>query len=234
MVDADLGIGNAHILQGASPDHSLVDVVEGRMRVREVVCRCAPSVDLLPAGCGVSRMVELSSYELHLVVSGVEDLERDYGYALVDSAAGISSQTVAFAAASDLVLLVTTTDVTAVTDAYAFFKVLLLRSPTARALLLVNRAGSADEGFEVSERLARVARRFLGRAPTYLGWLPDDPAVPRSVNRRRPVVVDAPESKAASALREVADRLATELGRTSARGLGREMTRDLAFGLRAR
>ena len=37
IVDADLGIGNAHILQGVSPDHSFIDVTDGRLSVSEIV-----------------------------------------------------------------------------------------------------------------------------------------------------------------------------------------------------
>ena len=37
IVDADMGVGNAHILQNVSPTHSFVDVIESEMPVREVV-----------------------------------------------------------------------------------------------------------------------------------------------------------------------------------------------------
>src|SRR5262245_4942765 len=63
LVDADFGVGNAHILQNISPRATCVDVVEGRESVRDALVACAQDVDLLAAGSGVPRMSEMSSYE---------------------------------------------------------------------------------------------------------------------------------------------------------------------------
>jgi flagellar biosynthesis protein FlhG len=225
IVDADMGVGNAHILQDVAPEHSFVDLVEGRCSVRDILTACAQNLDMLAAGSGVSRMASLSSWELHLVAGGIDEIEGDYAHLVVDSAAGISNQTVALAAASDIVLLVTTPDVTALTDAYAFLKVLRMRRAEARPLFVVNRAASLAEGTRVAERLQGVARKFLGHEPRCLGILPDDRAVVRCVNARAPVVVREPDSAFSQALRGVFARVQAELGDESPRGLGRSLMR---------
>jgi flagellar biosynthesis protein FlhG len=229
ILDADLGVGNAHILHNLCPEHTLADVVEGRLSVREIRVTCRPQLDLLAAGSGISRMAGLSTYEMHLVAVGVESLETEYKHVIVDSAAGISSQTIAFAAASDVVLLVTTPDVTALTDAYAFLKVLLQRKPDLVPLFLVNRATSEQEAEHVAERLRGVARKFLGREPRYVGWLPDDHAVTECVNARSPVVVRAAESPFALALEPILVTLRAEFERVHPRGLGRSLLRTVGY-----
>ena len=234
LVDADLGVGNAHILQDVAPARSFVDVVEGRASVREARVACRPGLDLVAGGSGVSRMAGLSAYELHQVAHGIEAIEREYAHVVVDSAAGISQQTVAFAAASDLVLLVTTPDVTALTDAYAFFKVLSQRRPDAATLLVVNRAQDAEEGLHVSERMRSVAHRFVGREPAYLGALPDDRSVLRSVNERRPAVLAEPGSDFARAFEALGEALARELETRRPRGLGRTLAAGSAHAAGAR
>ncbi len=223
IVDADMGVGNAHILQDVAPVHSFVDLVEGRCSVRDILSPCAPSLDLLAAGSGVSRMASLSSWELHLVAGGIDEIERDYTRIVVDSAAGISNQTVALAAASDLVLLVTTPDVTALTDAYAFLKVLLMRRAEARVVFVVNRASSPQEGARVAERLQAAAHKFLGCEPRCIGVLPDDRAVVRCVNARAPVVVREPDAPFSRGLRDVFETVQMELGREVPRGLGKSL-----------
>jgi len=226
VVDADMGVGNAHILQDVSPEHSFVDVVEGRKGVAEVVVSCGAQLDLLAAGSGVSHMATLSSYELHMVAAGIECLERDYAFVLVDSAAGISDQTVAFAAASDVVVVVTTPDLTAMTDAYAFLKVLLQREPSAAPLFVVNRARSHAEAEHVAERMHNVTHKFLSRVPRWVGTIPEDACVSESVNRRSPVIRDAPQSPAAQALRALSVAVFDELDSVHPRGLGRSMVRS--------
>lgn len=224
IVDADMGVGNAHILQDVAPARSFVDLVEGRCGVRDMRVACTPNLDLLAAGSGVSRMASLSDWEMHLVAGGIEEIENDYAYVLVDSAAGISNQTIELAAASDLVLLVTTPDVTALTDAYAFLKVLLARRPECSPLFVVNRAATLDEGLHVADRLHAVARKFLGREPRCVGVLPDDRAVVRCVNGRAPVVVREPDSAFAHAAAVVFERVRSELAREKPRGLGRSLS----------
>lgn len=229
LVDADLGVGNAHILHNLCPQHSFVDVVEGRLSVREIRVPCRPQLDLLAGGSGVSRMAGLSAYELHLVAVGIESLEQEYRHVIVDSAAGISNQTIAFAAASDVVLLVTTPDVTALTDAYAFLKVLLQRRSEIVPLFVVNRATSEEEAEHVADRLRSVARKFLGREPRYAGWLPEDRHVVECVNARSPVVVRAEDAPFSQALLRLAVGLRAEFDRVQPRGVGRSMLRSVGY-----
>jgi len=228
IIDADLGVGNAHILQGASPVKTFVDVAEGRATVREILTPCSETIDLLAAGSGVPRMAELNAYEMHLIATGLEDLELDYRYMLIDSAAGVSRQTMAFAAASDLTLIVTTPDLTAMTDAYAFLKVLIAQSQQ-RPLLLVNRAQDEEQAFEVRDRILRVCDRFLGRVPLPIGWLPEDPAVGSAGNRRGPVAALEPQAEFSAALRRKVGTILEELGRTRAQGVGRRLLGEVAF-----
>ena len=229
ILDADLGVGNAHILQDVTPARTLVDVVEGTAKVADVREPCSDSLDLVAAGSGVPRMTYLSSYELHLVAYGVGELEREYDYVLVDSAAGISHQTMAFAEASDIVLVVTTPDLTAMTDAYAFLKVLYTRRPETQVLLAVNRAEDQDEAERVRVRIGEVCERFLGVLPGSAGWIPLDPAVVRAVNHRASVVMAEPEAPASRALRVLAARVLRELARVEPRGLGRSLLRQIGL-----
>jgi flagellar biosynthesis protein FlhG len=169
-------------------------------------------------------MAELSSYELMLIASGLAELEREYRYLVVDSAAGLSRQTVSFARAADVIVIVTTPDLTAMTDAYALYKVLCTAAEELRTFLLVNRASGAGEAEEVWLRIARVCERFMGSAPERLGWIPEDRTVAACVNRRGPVARLEPRAPAAGALRRIAVRLLHELG-VGGEGLGVRLAR---------
>jgi flagellar biosynthesis protein FlhG len=223
IVDADMGIGNAHILQGVTPERSFVELVSGTAAPHEVVASCAEGLDLIAAGSGVSSMAELSPFEMHRIAEAVEQLEVEYRYLLIDSAAGVSNQTVAFASAADLVVIVTNPAVTAMTDAYAFIKVLLRSNPTAEPLLVVNRAHTWDEAHSVVQRMESVCQRFLSRTPRWIGWIPEDEAVIRAVNARAALITHDPQAPAALALEHLSLILHEEFERTAARGLGRSL-----------
>jgi len=229
IVDADLGVGNAHILQNVTPEVSFVDVVDGRLPVADIRVGCRENLDLLGGGSGVSRMAGLSSWEMHMLARGIEAIETEYRSVVVDSAAGISNQTIAFAAASDVVLLVTTPDVTAMTDAYAFLKALLLRRGDCQPLFVVNRASSEEEARGVADRMIAVSRKFLSREPRFAGALPEDRAVSRSVNARTPTVLAEPGSPFALSMELLVARLLEELDLHPPRGLGRSLLRTVGY-----
>jgi len=232
LVDADFGVGNAHILQDLTPSTTCVDVVEGRCTVRQALLPCGTELALLAAGSGVPRMADLSSYELHLLASGLREVEPEFRFVLVDSAAGVSQQTIALARACDINLIVTTPDLTAMTDAYAFLKLLVAGRPGTRVLLLVNRAQSEEEAEEVTRRIARVGERFLGSAPRLIGWLPHDPIVSACVNRRGSVVQLEPGAELSRALRKIAGTILEELALVTPRGLGQELQREVGYAAR--
>lgn len=227
ILDADMGIGNAHILHGLSPDRSFVELVRGEIGIREALADCGGGLELIAAGSGVSRMAGLTPPEMGLIAEGLFELEGDYDQIIVDSAAGISDQTLHLAAACDEVLVVTTPDLTAMTDAYAFLKVLWRARPDQWPRLVVNRAKDAEHARGVAQRMEGVCRKFLGRSPRWSGWIPDDPAVPECVNARAPVVSERPDSPAGRALAALADLLWAELHAKPACGLGRTLTRHI-------
>lgn len=221
LFDADLGVANAHILQDVTPEYTLVDVVEGRCAVRDVLVTVEEDLLLVGGGSGYSRMADLTAAELELVAAGLDELERDVDLLLVDSAAGLSAQTVTFATASDLVLLVTTPDLTAITDAYAFLKVFLRRRPDGDVLLVVNRARDERQATEAARRILDVSDKFLGRSPRWIATLPEDAAAFRSTQRRRPVVRAEPSSALARGLERLTAALEEELMELTPRGFAR-------------
>ncbi len=229
VVDADMGIGNAHIMHGLCPERSFVEFVRGDIALRSAVSHCSSQLDLIAAGSGVSHMAGLSVAEMHLIAAGLDELEPDYNYLLVDSAAGIADQTVNFASNCDVVLVVTTPDVTAMTDAYAFIKVLLRARPTLCPQLVVNRASSFEQARQTVLRMEKVTRRFLGRTPHWIGWIPDDRCVVESVNSRQPVVKKHPASRSGRALERLSVVVLEELDRVRHRGLGRSLMGGVGY-----
>jgi flagellar biosynthesis protein FlhG len=223
LIDADLGVGNAHILQDLHPERTLIDVVQGRVEMAEARTHCRDGLDLLAGGSGVSSVASLAPVELRLLANGLARLDDQYSFQIIDSAAGISDQTLALAAASDIVLVVTTPDVTAMTDAYALLKVLFSKGYDGIPLVVVNRVTEPGEGERVAARIAQVSERFLRRELRWIGNLPEDRAVVRSVAARQPVSLCEPASEVAHALQQLALSLCDELERAPRRGLGTEL-----------
>jgi len=117
--------------------------------------------------------------------------------------------------AADEVLVVTTPEPTALTDAYAMIKVLNQRRPDLPVQILVNLADQATQAREVYEHLARIVSRFLGREIPLAGCVPRDPCVERAVREQRPLILYFPYARASEAIRGLARRVAARRGAAS-------------------
>jgi flagellar biosynthesis protein FlhG len=111
------------------------------------------------------------------------------------------------AAASDSVIVVTTPEPTAVTDGYAFVKVLMQRGYTGQTSLLVNFATDRQEARLTYQRISSVARQFLSAKVLDAGYVLMDPKVREAIKQRQPFVLAYPKCPASRCLAALATRL---------------------------
>jgi flagellar biosynthesis protein FlhG len=140
-------------------------------------------------------------------MSDLLDLEADNDVIVVDCGAGIGPDVLYFAAASDNLLIVTTPEPTAVTDSYAVVKVLAGKQYAGHMSLLVNMAPSRTEARVTQQRIADVARQFLGVTVYDAGYMLTDAKVGEAVRRREPFVVAFPRCAASRSLAALAAKL---------------------------
>lgn len=225
LLDADLGLANVDVLCNVEVPYNLAHVVARRKSLREVVVRvplpgdrATGGFDLIGGASGLSRMADLDEAGRRLLFEGLSELERHADVVLIDTGAGISRNVLSFCGAADHVLVVTTPEPTAVTDAYALIKSLAKRDSRGvpgvaeggggqKVSLLVNQVSSREEARAVYDRLARVSRQFLGMNVLDAGYVVTDEAVGRSVRRRVPLVLDTPHAPASQCVMQLAMRL---------------------------
>jgi len=206
-VDADLGLANLHLLLGVNPRRNLYHCLSSELSFREIAERTPGGVCLVPGPSGVAELADLSPRDLAFLIGETGRMGSAFDLVLVDTAAGISRMTMAFLHAAREIIVVTTPDLTAMTDAYATIKTTIRQNPTALTAVVVNRARSGRQGWEVFQTLDGIAGKFLGRRLCYLGYLPDDDTVRRSVALKVPAVLLEPESAVALRVREIGETL---------------------------
>ncbi len=211
LLDADMGLANADVLCGLNLTHNLAHVVARRRSLDDVLATGPGGFRLAAGATGLARMADLPAAEHDRLLAALDSLERSADIILVDTGAGISPNVLSFTRSADDVLVVTTPEPTAVTDAYATIKVVLRgrqdREGGPRVSLLVNQAKGASEARSVFERVAKVAAQFLGVAIDDAGFVPSDKAVTRAVRSRKPFAISEPTSPAAAAVLRLAARL---------------------------
>jgi flagellar biosynthesis protein FlhG len=226
LLDADLGMANVDVLCGLSPRATLEDVLQHGRRIDEVMVLAPGGFRLVPGASGVASVANLGLQARRRLLAQLAALERHADMLVIDTAAGIASNSIAFAAAAHTVLVAVTPEPTSITDAYGAVKTIASKVREPRIRIVVNMANDRDEGEEVFRRIDRVSRTFLDLPLVLGGIVPFDPAVRACVRRREPVLLSEPDCPASKAIRAVArgvlaaddaDRLALYASRSSPR-----------------
>lgn len=220
LFDADLGLANINVLLGVVPKFNLYHVIKGHKELEDIIIRTPEGLDIIAGASGYSMLANLSDKERSNLVAAFEKLSG-YDIMLIDTGAGVSSNVVGFTLPADKVIVVTTPEPTAITDAYGIIKSIVLVAPDKNIKLLVNRAGSSLEGKKVAERVINISSQFLNVRVENLGFIYDDDSVPKSIRRQKPFYQLFPNCKAASCLDIVASRvLEQELPKRAESGVG--------------
>jgi flagellar biosynthesis protein FlhG len=207
LVDADLAQASLDLLLGLHPRFDLQHVLAGDRRMEEIVVEGPQGLRLIPASSGVPELADLDDYRRECLLRGLGTLDPRADIILIDTASGISRTVISFCLAADEVLVVTTPEMPAFSDAYSLIKVLNAQGLRRPPRLLVNMAVSAEEAEETSHRIRLVARRFLSLELEGWGYVPFDPSVGRAVRLQEPVVTAFPHAPSSIAYRALAERL---------------------------
>ena len=204
LLDADLGMANVDVLCGLSPRSTLEDVLQHGRRIEEVMVLAPGGFRLVPGASGVASVANLGPDARRRLLAQLAALERHADILVIDTAAGIASNSIAFAAAAHTVLVAVTPEPTSITDAYGAVKTIASKVKAPRIRLIVNMANDREEGEEVFRRIDRVSRTFLDLPLELGGIIPFDSAVRACVRRREPVLLSEPDCPASKAIRAIA------------------------------
>lgn len=204
-LDADIGLRNLDVVLGLENRivYDLVDIVEGRCRLRQAMIRDKrmPELYLIPAAQTRDKNAVSPSDMVRLT----DDLREEFDWILIDSPAGIERGFRNSVAPADSVLVVTNPEVSSVRDADRIIG-LIESEEKGPARLIINRlnAGMVKRG----DMLAPEDVLEL-LAIDLLGIVPEDENVIVSSNRGQPVALEM-KTKAGQAFHNIARRLKGE------------------------
>lgn len=185
IVDGDMGMSNVDILLGIQTTASFNDVLNGTKNIADIIVKGPRGIDLIPSGSGIARMGNLGALEQSCILHELGKLPNSYDVVLVDTGAGISPMVLALNSVSDAMVVVTTPEPHALTDAYAVIKVMSEEYDRGVCGLIINQVRSDDESMRISERLVEVARQYCGVRVIPVGGVRNDSVLARSIMARR-------------------------------------------------
>jgi pilus assembly protein CpaE len=207
LIDFDLHSGDGALVLGLSPRWTILDLVQSpgdldSEKLAGFVTRHSSGVDLLPAPTrpDEEELVDVERLEPLLGVA-----RQSYDAVVIDTSSQFSPATLLAIDHTDSLVLVGASDVPTIKSLKIALETLeLLEMDVKDVRILMNRSG-ARVGLD-----DRDVERTLRREITYT--LASDKAIPISVNRGQPVVIDAPKSRVARSFYDMARSLDAVVG----------------------
>ncbi len=210
ILDADLGLANIDVVFGLAPKFNLNHFFSGEQDLGSILVEGPNGVKILPAGSGVQNFTRLDSQQKQKLLDGLDLMHNDFDFVLIDTEAGISENVTYFNTAAQEILVVTTPDPTAITDAYALMKLLSTQYHEKRFNLVVNMIQSDEEALDVYRKLTMVSNRYLDISIEFLGSIPADRQMIDAIRKQRVIVDLYPASRITTAFTLLASTLCSE------------------------
>lgn len=210
ILDADLGLANIDVVFGISPAYNLNHFFTGDKDLQAIMVEGPMGIRILPAGSGFQNFTNLDSGQKMRLLDGLDTMQNRFDYVLIDTEAGISENVTYFNTAAQEILVVTTPEPTAITDAYALMKLLSTQYHEKHFNLVVNQIRDEDDALDVYRKLAMVANRYLDISIDYLGSIPEDRQMVDSIRRQKVICELYPNSPITHAFRQLAGRICSE------------------------
>jgi flagellar biosynthesis protein FlhG len=207
ILDADMGLANVDILLGMFPEYNLSHVLSGEKSLKEIMMTGPAGLKVIPASSGIQRMSELSTTEQAGVIRAFSELDTELDMLIVDTAAGISASVVNFARACQEIIVVVCDEPTSMADAYAYIKLLNRDYALNKFHIITNMVQSLEHGQNLFNKLTKVTDRYLDVTLNFVGAVPQDEFLKKSVQKQTPVIEAFPQSKAAMAIKNVARKI---------------------------
>jgi septum site-determining protein MinD len=202
LVDADIGLRNLDVVMGLENRivYDLVDVVEGRCRLKQALIRDKrfPELFLLPA----AQTRDKTAVNPEQMKKLTDSMKEEFDFVLVDCPAGIEQGFKNAISGADRAVVVTTPEVSAVRDADRIIGLLEAAEIKSTKLILNRiRADMVKRGDmmnldDVTDILAIEV----------LGVVPDDESIVIATNKGEPAITN-PISRAGQAFNNIPERI---------------------------
>ncbi len=208
LMDADLGLANVNIILGIIPKYNLYHLIRKQKTMKDIIMDTQYGIQLVAGASGFSKLANLSDEERNAFIRELSELSA-VDIIVIDASAGVNSNVMSFVAAADDVVIVTTPEPTAITDAYGIIKIIATEVDglNLNLKLVVNRVSKVSEGKKIAERVINIASQFLNLKVDYLGYVFEDPVISDAVRKQKPFLAVDPRAKASACITQIASRL---------------------------
>lgn len=201
LIDLDLAFGDVGISLQMLPQNSIIDLVSmagniDEQAINAVVTKHDSGLEAISAPAEPSDADRVPGTT---VAELIRVAKRHYDYVILDTPPAFTSHVLAAFDDSDLLILIATLDIPAVKNLRLTLDTLDLLGNRKESRLVVLNRSDAKVGLRPEDVVAAIKQDIAV-------MVPNSTAVPASVNRGVPIILDEPKHAVSLALRDLADR----------------------------
>lgn len=208
LFDGDLGLANVDVQIGLKAKYDLSVVLAGRLPLKAVAEPAEGcGFDVVAGSSGSGSLALLPIDRIQRLADDLVTLAAGYDHVIVDIGAGLDRAARLLAGCADTCLVVTTDEPTALTDAYAFIKMMKNDGAASELGVVVNMAAGEREGERTYATLAKACDSFLHFTPPLFGLIRRDARVADAIRTQAPLLTRHPGADAARDIETLSGRL---------------------------
>jgi len=207
LFDADINLANTNILLGLTPSLTLHDFLSEKLDINEILASGPEGMQIVPAATGIADYTSLDKPKQTHLLSALQDLEQDFDYLFIDTAAGIDETLINFLLAAPYTIITITPEPTSLTDAFSLLKVLKRRGINQPVFVIVNMASRRSVAHNAYRRFNGAVTKYLKMRLRYLGYIMSDIRVSESVHEQQAVLMRYPQTRASRCILDITRRL---------------------------
>ncbi len=218
LFDGDFGLANAEILLGVVPKRTLKHYFLEGVPLEEIGVKGPYNMCFLTSYSGMKEIFEENPEKARNFLEDLKRFARPFDILVIDTGAGITKKVTSLCSLSDTILVILNKEPTSLTDAYGIIKVMTKNYGKRDFAIVVNRANEED-ALNTYKKLKEVTSRFLSLPVDFLGYIPDDPVVPRSISLQKPASVAFSSSHFSRSLELLGEKLVKRLTKSDEKAL---------------
>ena len=219
IIDADLGMANVDVILGTTPQYNLLNLLDDNLSLEEIMATGPHDIKYISGGSGLEKLANLNINELEYIIDTIDQCEYVADYIFIDTGAGLNKNVLNFIIAADEVILLTTPEPTAITDAYAIMKAYSYYSKQSLIGVVVNRIFEDNEEELVLSKLSKTAEKFLDLYVKKIGGIYEDRNLIKAVKAQQPVLMAYPNTIASRCIKDIAYNMINDVQLTRYGGL---------------
>ncbi len=207
IIDLDPNLSNANIMINEIPKKTIYNFYSGQNLLEELITEYTPNLHFIFGDSGKLEYGKKRYGSTDQLFNQIKKLQHKYDFILFDTGSGAGDEIISILKKSDVNIIVTSPEPTAVMDAYVMIKLLNGNNYSGKKAILINKCSDEEEGQTTFKNLELAVSHFLNEKLFLLGMINSDKSVTQSIIAQNLLLKNSPSSNAAKQIFKISDQI---------------------------